>query len=769
MSVSTIPVAKHITRISLLAAALSVFLLAGLTIAGPVGAASAGLSTDSGATVSGTLTQFGKPVPNALIRLEAEGVRSETFSDAEGRFVFTAVPAGTYTVVPQKQDTTFLPESRTVVVGGGDVAVETFRSVPYRLPEPKMDLELGRSLPLGGGKGYTLTPDPSDATHVVKAGDVDSLVQTLRHARPGDLVYLPPGEYVFDDPQAYSSSPLFVIPPGVTLFGSRDASIIRTLPVDDVPVSVFTLLEMFADTRISGVTIIGPDTETGPLQGFIEQDGQTIATAYYKPIARGIIIRDRAEVDNISITGFPHVAILLDGPRADGFVHHSYIGENVRTGLGYGVKPVNGAYVEVAFTKFYRNRHSMDSTGGSYYVHDSHFDNENPMGVGVIFQHAQEMSGLIVIQDNVIVNAVRAIHMLAGHGVISGNIIEASNWGIALRKAEGADRHGETYKGFLHQFEVFDNEVRRGNYYIERIAPQDNLYLDGVNVGNLLASLGGVSQTISLNTWSQRHGEWLSQLPATSPSIQIHRPNPDRQETVRGVLDPEFDVDLPAGWRLERLIVRVNDREVYSADALPTPDALRIDTTELPNGSHELYVEARTIHGRHRVTVQDRAPFRTDNYWSQTDELRPPITSGWFGTVDVSQTAEESSGWTFSTGDSGDFLGDHDRKVRKANTDEYLVWETSHLLEATVTLYARSPLPDEMIRLSTSSDGVTWTPVDVNVREDGVSAAGWHRFVYHAPMEDSSKAHWFRLDVLATDPELEVHIGRVEFSGLKER
>jgi hypothetical protein len=248
------------------------------------------------------------------------------------------------------------------------------------------------------------------------------------------------------------------------------------------------------NTRLTGLSILGPDTEPGPLTGYIQlEDGRTIASAYYKPTATGILVKQRTELDNISVRGFPHAAILVDGKGAEGFVHHCYIADNVRTGLGYGVKPCYGGTVEVAYCKFYRNRHSMDATGGSYYVHDCHFDSENPMGIGVIFQHPHEENGLIVIQDNTVVNAIRGIHMFAGYGVISGNTVDASNWALALRRGDDP-----SYKGHLHDFEIFDNNFINGDYYFSKIKPEDNVYLDNVNVGELLEKMAGSNGTITL-------------------------------------------------------------------------------------------------------------------------------------------------------------------------------------------------------------------------------------------------------------------------------
>lgn len=734
-----------------------------------------------GGTVLGELTQFGEPVADALVQLLGDGVQFETRSDAEGRYTFANVPAGMYTVLPSQTDTSFLPKVRTVHVGEGDVQVEVepFRSVPFLLPEPKMDPELGKSLPLGGGEGYTLTPDPSEATYTVKPSDVASLVETLKQARPGDLVYLPPGEYVFDDPGEYTNStPLITVPAGVTLFGTRDQSILRTLPIDDVPVNHFTFIEMGDNSRITGITVIGPDTETGPLQGYIEQDGRTIATAYYKPTASGISISGRTEVDNMVVIGFPYAAVVLRGPQADGFVHHSYIAENVRTGLGYGVLPLDGAYVEVAYTKFYRNRHSMDATGGSYYVHDSYFDNENPMGIGVIFQHPQKVNGVIVIQDNTIVNAIRAIHMVAGHGVISGNVIEASAWGIALRNFTLPDRHASDNLGYLNRFEIFDNEVRSGDYYLEPLLPQDQVFLDGVNVGNLIEFLGGRTQTIPLAQWPKRLETWLAELPATAPLLEIKHPVADRERpiAVRGPLAVDFDLNVPKGWEIEGFEARVNDEVIYRGNTAPARGELVYDTVQLPNGRHQLQLTARARYNDHRTTVTERVTFRADNFWTLTDELRAPVTSGWFGSVDLSQTVDASEGWTYATDDRDAFFRDGERKVRTGNTTEYLVWETPRLLDFTVTLYAKESAISKLAELVefhatadavTSADGSDWTEVSTVIDVSEPSSAGWHRIIFTGSIDGQNVTH-LRLTVNQSDVHHEIQIGRVELRGLNE-
>ncbi len=753
-----------------------------------------------GFAVSGALTQFGEPVEGAKVLLDGNGLRREAQSAADGTFRFGGVPAGEYRLVPTKSETSFLPAERVVRIedGGvqdrdvqdrdvqdrdvqdrdrqnGDVSVEEFRSVPYPLPTPKMDPRLGEALPMGGGEGYTLTPKPADATHVVEPGSVASLLDTLEQAEPGDLVYLPPGEYFFDDPEMYGRSrSMILVPAGVTLFGLRDETILRTLPIDEVPsaLSTFGLITMGPNTRLSGLTIIGPDTETGPLTGFIEKDGETIATAYYKPTARGIEIQHKTEIDNISITGFPYAAILVHGSSADAFVHHSYIGENVRTGLGYGVVLGQGGYAEVAFSKFYRNRHSMDSRGGSYYVHDSHFDNENPMGIGMIFQHAQEMSGAVVIQDNTIVNGVRGIHMFTGHGVISGNVVDTSAWGIALRRwAGGNDRHGELYKGWLHDYEIYDNDVRRGDYYFEGIRPQDNVYLDGINVGNLLAAFGRPTTiTIPLETWNSRLDEWRAKVPAAAPRVHVHVPQKaERPVTLRGMFTPEFDLVLPDGWRLSRLELLINDESIYRGDALPSPEDVSYDTLALPNGMHEFKVVVDSVHASGLENRNEEVvTFRTDNFWDLLDEVRAPIvSSGWFGTVDLSKTSEESEGWTYVSENASDFFGDHHRKVRQESTTrEYLVWETPRLREYMVTLYARQDSLDDVVSLSASTDGEEWTTLPFVTEVGERSAGGWYRITYSGILDWPEVTH-FRLMLRGTAPGVDVQVGSVKFVGLK--
>lgn len=733
-------------------------------------ATGAAASEAEGVALSGTLTQFGEPLANVRIVLTADGFEQETETAADGTFAFPGVPPGMYTVKPLGEEITFLPAAREVRVADEDVAGVDFRSVPFPMPTPKMDPALGKALPLGGGPGYSLTPAPEQATRRVEAGDARSLLAALREAQDGDLIYLPPGEYVFDDPALYSrDAPIAQVPAGVTLFGVRDESIIRTLPVDDVPVSNFTLFSLGDRTRLSGLTIIGPDTETGPLQGFIEKDGQTIATAYYKPIATGVVVTGRSEIDNISITGFPHVAILVSGPAADAFVHHSYIAENVRTGLGYGVKPINGAYVEVAYTKFYRNRHSMDSTGGSYYVHDSLFDSENPMGVGMIFQHAQEMSGLIVIQDNTIVNGVRGIHMFAGHGVVQGNVIDTSHWGIALRRAAGADRHGTAYKGFLHGLEVFDNEVKSGAFFFEGIQPGDNVFLDGVNVGNLLHYLETNARTVSLEEWRQMAPQWRAQVPATYPRIEFTHLPADRPAAVRGRLPAGFTLHLPPGWSLERVEVAVNDQLIYAGPAVPGPDGPDFDTTRLPDGLHELTVTAHTRYGQQRAAVREKVSFQADNYWQLTDELQPPLVSAWFGSINRSRTSAESEGWVDATGDRADFFGDDHRKV-PPGPGAFLVWETPRLLEFTAVVFTRTPDAAGAVLLQASPDGETWTGVAAAASVSGPSDAGWYRIEYRGSLDPpagpaGSEANWFRLLVRADAPDTALQVGRVDFRG----
>ena len=139
---------------------------------------------------------------------------------------------------------------------------------------------------------------------------------------------------------------------------------------------------------------------------------------------------------------------------------------------------------------------------------------------------------------------------------------------------------------------------------------------------------------------------------------------------VRGVLPLDIKLGLPDSVTLESLSITVDDEPLFSATT--PPEDLVLDTRTLPDGTHFIRLQA-VING---TSVTDALTFDVENHWTLIDRMEPPVDGGWFGMLIRSRTSAESDGWTYIIAPMDAPLGGVDRRIRKQDTEEYMIWET---------------------------------------------------------------------------------------------
>ncbi len=208
-------------------------------------------------------------------------------------------------------------------------------TAPWTLP-PRPDTDspaASDSWRWGGGVGYPDVVDPTWPV-VVEATDATTLAVALAAAGAGDIVFIP------SDAEIDLTGQSLCIPAGVWLAGDRG--------VDSSPGGLITsstgaasaiLTACGDDVRVTGLRIRGPDPETCPAEWPDNCPNDVSADsncAYCTDTAYGISTTfDRLEVDNNELSGWTYAAVgVKDALDAD--VHHNWIHNNWREGLGYG-------------------------------------------------------------------------------------------------------------------------------------------------------------------------------------------------------------------------------------------------------------------------------------------------------------------------------------------------------------------------------------------------------------------------------------------------
>lgn len=210
--------------------------------------------------------------------------------------------------------------------------------------------------PLGGGEGYSKLINES----TVKVNNKENLITALRNSEKGDIIYIDDSAEIDLSDGGY---PL-ILKEGVTLASGRG----KTL--NDGTVSKGALLKVNVsganliraaenNARVTGLRIDGSDYEVGK-------------SSYEKEVTCGINSKHyNIEVDNNEIMGWTWNGVYC----GDGYIHHNFIHDNTRTGLGYGVlvhKSNHGTLIEGNI--FNRNRHSIASAGKSEMKYEARYN-----------------------------------------------------------------------------------------------------------------------------------------------------------------------------------------------------------------------------------------------------------------------------------------------------------------------------------------------------------------------------------------------------------
>ncbi len=169
------------------------------------------------------------------------------------------------------------------------------------------------------------------------------------------------------------------IPAGVTLAsgrgnGNSQGAIIKTNSFSNTSSGMlFNVLDGIDNVRITGIRIFGPEMDIQDYDSYNYYD-----PLYIYPNITGIrSASTNLTVDNCEIAGWPHCAIWLtrydlniSNSEVYGYIHHNYIHNNRRLGVGYGIAIGSGNKNDIvkkhALIKaniFDYNRHDIAGSG----------------------------------------------------------------------------------------------------------------------------------------------------------------------------------------------------------------------------------------------------------------------------------------------------------------------------------------------------------------------------------------------------------------------
>jgi hypothetical protein len=578
--------------------------------------------------------------------------------------------------------------------------------------------------PIGGGIGYSQVMTTGDYQVATK----EQLLDALKKAQPGQVIYLQPHAEI-----DLSGLAEVNIPGGITIAGNRGVNGATGPLIYSNELNTFPLFNISgAHVRITGIRLRGPSPA--------EPDSIAI-----RVMGRNVEI-DNCEIFNWSYAG---IAVLR---AIDAYIHHNYIHNVRRPGLGYPVVfDTATGIVEANIFDYYRHAIAATGTPGTGYearyniVYGNAISHAFDMHGGTDYcpkptqncsAHDIFMAGeyLDIHHNTFYITDYDAIRI---RGVARKYVSVHHNWFISTNVSR-AFRFFYYAGGNAH---VFDNVYGAEKLLInETVKPDPFIYTAESNIVQSLADPTQIRFGFDTTTIGNEPLRGIAQV---------------------RLLPIGIDANISDIVAVRMVRVMLDDAVIYQAKEAPLSGAIAIDTTRLSDGAHNLTLKIDVDPG---FTMQQQLPFYVNNHWSYQDYLLPPTTTGWFGVIDNSRTSNASTGWTYATDSPADFYGDGDRLVSTQATTQYLVWETPRLQAVEVTVFSKSPQPQE-IYFATSPDQVVWYPLEFHVTTTGPNAAGWYRLLLTATPAQTD-IQWYRL-TLTPDAVLEdTQLGELHFIGL---
>jgi len=215
---------------------------------------------------------------------------------------------------------------------------------------------------------------------------------------------------------------------------------------------------------------------------------------------------------------------------------------------------------------------------------------------------------------------------------------------------------------------------------------------------------------------------------------------------------------------LDTIRITIDDKEIYQGKTLPRQ--LAVDTWQLNDGLHRLQARATDIYGREVVRTIE---FRVKNYNLLEDDIHPPQVWSFWGMSDIidrSKTAETSAGWEYAASEQQVLSFDEGRRVRRADTKEYLVWETPKLQIVNLKIYAKKADLAGSVQLFASPDRASWQPLAYRSEVVEELADGWLVISIRSEIgrqaQTGEPLNWFKLVFRDYAPAAELQLGRAE-------
>lgn len=215
---------------------------------------------------------------------------------------------------------------------------------------------------------------------------------------------------------------------------------------------------------------------------------------------------------------------------------------------------------------------------------------------------------------------------------------------------------------------------------------------------------------------------------------------------------------------IEQVVVAVDGQVVWSGDDLEEARGIRIETTSLSDGPHNVTVIVTDNEG---YTAQQTITIDVRNRRLMIDRLEPPEVWTFFGEpmiTDRSMTIDESDGWIYAAHLDDPRFQRLNGKVKSSDGDVYLVWEAPDLRSFMIIMYAAADTVEDDVKAMMRTSETDWIDLPLTVQKAetaGDEVHRWNKFAVTGEAPRGLESVLFKLHVGSGVPAYQLGIEEV--------
>lgn len=273
--------------------------------------------------------------------------------------------------------------------------------------------------------------------------------------------------------------------------------------------------------------------------------------------------------------------------------------------------------------------------------------------------------------------------------------------------------------------------------------------LSGANRGDTYS----LDEAAILPSGAFDYPDWQAKLaPMQRGHVDVLSPTPGTlvrgEITISPVLTSYLSpIEVFEEARVSEIHITLDGRLLAVTDDFRIATDVRVDTTELSDGPHEINVTYKDGTG---AMMTRHVSFTVRNWETMKDGFKPPETWSFFGETmitDHRQTTLESDGWAYTVDLEVTDFQNVTGKVKTSDGDEFLIWDAPGMRTFETIVYAKTNNIKSVIQTMINTGDPVWIDLPFVVEEAASAGNGWMKYVIKGHGPEDGEVASFKLQV----------------------